>query len=62
MTPAKLKSWRKTMGLTQDKASALLGYTRTHYAHMEQGSVAIHPLVGLACSALFHRLKPWGED
>lgn len=59
MTPADLKNWRKIMGLTQKQASALLGYTRPHYAHMEAGSVPIHPLLPMALIAHYHRLEPW---
>lgn len=61
MTPEALRQWRAVLGLTQAEAADLLGYTRTHYAHMESGSVAIHPLLPMACAAHYRDLDPWPD-
>lgn len=62
ITPADLRIWRERMGLSQQEAAALLGYSsRAHYTRMETGDQPIPPLMAMACAAHFHRLKPWPD-
>jgi transcriptional regulator with XRE-family HTH domain len=37
MTPADLRTWRAQMGITQDKASKLLGISPSNYKDLESG-------------------------
>lgn len=68
MTPDQFKKWRATMGLSQIKAGEILGLSKTTIELYEAGRrrddgrpVEIPHTVALACSALYHRLKAWGE-
>lgn len=65
MTPETLKHWRHTMGWSATRAAHELGVHPNTYYHWERGvrdgkPVVIPPVVGLASSALYHRIPPYG--
>ena len=67
MTPNDFKAWREAMGFTQAKAADALGISKPTVENYERGSrredgrtVVIPLVVALACSALFHRIRPYG--
>ena len=62
MTPAALKTWRASLGLTQAGAAAALGVPRRSYEGWEVGKPCILPgLLALACAAVSRRVKPLKE-
>lgn len=67
MTPDDFKAWRAKMRLTQTAAAAALDLSEATIQLYERGirpngQPAPIPLaVALACSALYHRLEPWGS-
>ena len=69
MTPDDFKAWREAMGFNQSEAAAALGVSTGTVVNYEAGKrredgrpVRIPLSIALACSALFHRLKPWNRD
>ena len=61
MTPADLRTWQASMGLTQVQASAALGITHAAYSALVCGRAGIDLRTALACAALASGLKPWPE-
>lgn len=63
MTPEDLKTWRKSLGWTQERAAKSLGYGLTQYGAMERAPpISALPIsVGLACGALFCETPPYPE-
>lgn len=61
MTPEQFKSWRKTVGLSQEKAAVALGIGRRTVQDYESGAYPIPLHVALACTAIYHRLEPWPD-
>lgn len=67
MTPTDLVSWRRELGISRAEASRRLGVSERMLAYYEAGkredgrAVEIPRTVALACSALYHRLPPFGE-
>ncbi|WP_337996242.1 helix-turn-helix transcriptional regulator [Oleispirillum naphthae] len=68
MTSDDFRAWRKALGLTQTAAAQALGLGKSTVELYEAGKrrdngapVDIPHTVALACSALYHRLSPWGE-
>jgi DNA-binding XRE family transcriptional regulator len=65
MTADDFKSWRKTMGLSQDGAATALGLSNATIQNYERGirldgkPAPIPRTTALACAALFHRIEPW---
>lgn len=53
-----LKAWRERLGLTQEKAAALLGVHRVTVARWESGACAMPRLIGMACLNLEQLIKP----
>lgn len=68
MTPQEFKNWRKDMGFTQKQAAARLGVTSLSIENWERGirrdgkPAPISLAVAYACTAIYHRLKPWGKQ
>ena len=67
MSPEAFKAWRRQMGLTQAGAAEALGISVPTVENYERGTrrengnpVVIPKPVALACTALYHRLEPWG--
>jgi transcriptional regulator with XRE-family HTH domain len=66
MTGQQLEKLRATLGLSQRKFAAALGISERMYIYYARGRredgrpVAIPRTVALACSALAHRLEPYG--
>lgn len=67
MTTDDFKAWRKAMALSQRAAAEALGLSEATiqnyergYRITDQGRVEIPHPVALACTALYHRLGPWG--
>lgn len=54
MTPADLRAWRTTRGLTLDEMAAKLGVGRMTVWKWEQGTHATPPMLDLALWALEH--------
>jgi transcriptional regulator with XRE-family HTH domain len=52
MTPAQLRGWRNTRGLTQTQLAARLGVTLRGYARWERGERDIPALLPLALKGL----------
>lgn len=44
-TPAEIKAWRESAGLTQAQAAALIGYSVQAWEHWEQGRYRMRPLL-----------------
>jgi len=44
-TPAEIKSWRESAGITQAQAAALLGYSVQAWEHWEQGRRPMRPVL-----------------
>jgi len=68
MKPEQFKEWRSAMGLSQIKAGEALGLSKTTIELYEAGrrrddgrAVEIPHSVALACAALYHRIKAWGD-
>lgn len=62
MQPVDLFQWRLKCGYrSQAKAAEALGVHRNTYSAMERGTAPIDTRTALACTALYHRLKPWGD-
>ncbi|MCS0501607.1 helix-turn-helix domain-containing protein [Ancylobacter mangrovi] len=68
MTPDDFKAWRSIMGYSQTKAAEELGISKSSIELYERGTrrdngeAVIVPLsIALACTALYHKLKPWPE-
>jgi DNA-binding XRE family transcriptional regulator len=61
MTPEQFKTWRKTCGLSQEKAADALGIGRRTVQDYEAEKYEIPRSIALACAAIFHRLEPWGD-
>lgn len=60
MTKEELFQWRLTMGYrNQNEAAEALGIHRNALNRMEKGHTRIEKRTALACTALYHRLKPW---
>ena len=66
MTPADLRTWQASMGLTYDTAAQALGVSRSTYADWLAGRsrttgqpIKISKLVALACAALAAGLGEW---
>lgn len=64
MTPADVKRWRASLGLTQVEAAALLGYGKSQYIAIEMGhpegeARRKSPIFGYALAATAQGLKPW---
>jgi transcriptional regulator with XRE-family HTH domain len=67
MTPNDFKAWRDVMGFTQAQAAEALGLSKPTIENYERGKrkedgrpVIIPLTVALSCTALYHKLKPWG--
>ena len=68
MTSDQLTQWRSTLGWSAKRAADELGVSYAQYRWYEKGwrdgkdgrPVTIPHTVGLACSALLHRLPPYG--
>lgn len=61
MTPADLINWRSALGLSQRGAAAALGVSTRAVQYYEAGERRIPRHFGLACAAVFHKLRVWGE-
>jgi DNA-binding XRE family transcriptional regulator len=66
MTADEFKNWRNAMGYSQAKAADALGLSKPSVENYERGTrreddrpVAIPLIVSIACTALYHRVKPW---
>jgi len=44
-TPAEIKSWRESAGITQAQAAALIGYSVQAWEHWEQGRRPMRPVL-----------------
>lgn len=69
MTPDDFKAWRSVMGFNQIQAAEALGLSKSSIELYEKGTrrddgrpVEIPLTVALACSALYHKNKPWGAS
>lgn len=69
MLPVDLKHWRSLLPsesrrghYTQREAARLLGVALRTYEDWEAGRSPIPGPVALACSAVLHGLKPFGEE
>lgn len=69
MTPDDFKAWRAEMGFNQIKAAEALGLSKSTIELYEKGkrrddgrAVDIPVTVALACAALYHKNKPWGQS
>lgn len=67
MTPADLRAWQASVGLTAPKAAAALGVSYATYRDWLAGTsrttgraIALPPLLGLACAALEAGFRPLG--
>lgn len=65
MTPDQLTQWRETLGWNKRRAAEELGVSYNTYRHYEKGEregrkVEIPRPIALACSALLHKLPPYG--
>lgn len=66
MTPEQIVQWRSTLGWSKRRAADELGVSYAMYRWYEAGEREGRPVeiprpVALACSALLHRLPPYGE-
>ncbi len=68
MTSDDFKAWRKEMGFTQPQAAEALGISRQSVENYERGSrrederpVVIPKSIALACTAILHKMNPWGR-
>ena len=66
MTSTQLTQWRSTLGWSAKQAAGELGVSYAMYRWYERGeragkAVEIPRPVALACSALLHRLPPYGS-
>lgn len=52
MTPAELKSWRQSLGLSQKAAAEALGVSLRSYGYYESGQFLIPRTVELAAAAV----------
>lgn len=52
MKHERLRSWRESLGLTQEQAANLLGVHRVTYTRWELGTIPIKERVLLACSSV----------
>ena len=66
MTPADLRVWQATVGLSSPKAAAALGVSYATYRDWLAGTsrttgnpIALPPMLGLACAALAEGLCSW---
>ena len=66
MTPADLRTWQASMGLTYDTAAQALGVSRSTYAEWLAGRsrttgkpIQISRIVALACAALAAGMDAW---
>ncbi len=57
MNPNELKTWRKKLGLSQEKLARLLGSHRVSIAQWETGRRGIPSFLPLALEALEYRMK-----
>lgn len=67
MTPHDLSRWRSTLGWSAKRAAEELGVHYNTYRNWERGvrngqTVEIPHTTALACSAIFHRLPPYGQN
>ena len=63
------KAWRKAVTLTQTEAAESLGISKSTVELYERGSrrdngapVEIPKHIALACTAIYHKLPPWGRS
>jgi len=68
MTPDDFKAWRAVMGFNQIEAGKALGLSKSTIELYEKGKrrdtgapVEIPLTVALACTALWHKMKPWNS-
>ncbi len=67
MSPDDFKDWRSKMALSQEAAAKVLGLSKATIQNYERGvridgkPAPIPFATALACSALFHRIDPWGN-
>lgn len=59
MTPADLRAWQASVGLSQRAAAQTLGVTHAAYSAWVLGKTPIDRRTALACAALAARLEPW---
>lgn len=66
MNRHQFKVWREAMGFTQAEAAEALGISKPSVVNYESGkrrednrAVEIPLAIGLACSALYHRIPSW---
>jgi predicted transcriptional regulator len=52
VTPQEFRDWRRRLGITQQQAADLLGYTKRGVAKIEGGDKDVARVVELACEAL----------
>lgn len=57
MTGADFLAWRERTGLTQEKAAARLGVTRTTIQNWESGQTGVPPVIATGCQVWERRLK-----
>lgn len=67
MTPDDFKAWRAIMGFNQKQAGEALGLSKSAIELYEKGArrdtgtpVEIPLAVAYACSAIYHKMEPWG--
>jgi transcriptional regulator with XRE-family HTH domain len=61
MTAMDLKRWLKTMNFTVAEGREAIGISRNTMERYLSGKADPLPLtVALACSAIYHRVLPWG--
>lgn len=66
MTPADLRAWQSSMGMSGIKAAAALGVSYAAYKDWLVGksrttgkAITLPPMLGLACAALAGGLESW---
>ena len=62
MTPAELKTWRKSLGWSQQKAASALGISRFQILRYEHGTAVIPKLVELAIQSPVHECGDVGDE
>ena len=62
MTPEQLKSWRRSLGLSQRAAALALHTPRRTYEDWEASRRVPPGSIGLACTAVAAGLEPWGSE
>jgi DNA-binding transcriptional regulator YiaG len=65
MTPADLRAWQASVGLTAPKAAAALGVSYATYRDWLAGTsrttgkgITLPPMLGLACAAIAQGIAP----